>query len=127
MGYIRCKRSTGSCYAISIFIVPLRLINKKTIENFLEDYRINKYNASERDIEKLEKVKVAQWKYAAKKCGTNIWHHTGKDFRKTYHYDLYRAAEYILKQWKYFDISYELNKKFERKKLKRKKLKRKIR
>ena len=94
MGYIGNRRSERSQDAIDNYELPLALINKDNIYEFLGEI--------EDDINKeeyifIEKLPIALWKFVAtEKCGASSWHHTGKYFRETDHYNLYDIVEKIL-------------------------------
>lgn len=94
MGYIGSKRSENSLKAIEDFEIPLSMLNKSMIEEFkdsLENIDI--------DIDDIDKrvfsLNVSLWKYAANSVGASSWHHTGKFYNQTDHYNLYSIAIYL--------------------------------
>lgn len=102
--YIGNKRSVRSQLAIENFELPLSLINKDVLDDFKEsimgfDDEINKdvFNFS-----------VSVWKKLAdKKVNPSSWHHTGKYYNRTNHYDLYKIALYLTEHFK--DVKNEYN------------------
>ena len=93
-GYVGAKRSVRSQEAIESFEVPISLINKALIEDFLNK---SKEEFSEEDLDYLRKSKVSKWKYIAQERITaSSWHHTSSYFNRTYHYDLNAIAEEML-------------------------------
>lgn len=90
-GYVGYSRSLRSQSAIESYEMPLSMIKKTEIENFLSDYE-EEFN--ENDFKFLEKLSVAKWKYVAKEhTGISSWHHTSSYFNETNHYDLLSVAE----------------------------------
>lgn len=93
-GYVGASRSIRSQEAIDSFEVPVSMINKSLIEDFLNE---SKEDFSKVDLNYLEKVSVSKWKYIAKeRVSASSWHHTSSYFNETNHYDLNTIAEKIL-------------------------------
>ncbi len=65
-------------------------ITRQTIADFLE-------NADQSMIGDLNALpaKVTIWKWAALQVGAASWHHTGKAYKKTAHYNLYQVVGYF--------------------------------
>lgn len=85
-GYVGSSRSVRSMEAIENFEIPLSMFNRDIIDEFIDENE---------EFENLKNLTVALWKYAAQANGRSSWHHTGKYFQETNHYDLYSTAEYI--------------------------------
>lgn len=93
-GYVGFSRSVRSERAISDFEVPLSMIKKDLLHEFL---RCNDgMGLEEEDISLLEKISVSRWRVIAKVVGASSWHHTGKLFKETDHYSLDLVAEKML-------------------------------
>lgn len=94
-GYVGFSRSVRSERAISDFEVPLSMIKKDLLHEFL---RCNDgVGLEEEDISLLEKISVSRWKAIAKEVvGASSWHHTGKLFKETDHYSLDLVAEKMI-------------------------------
>lgn len=82
-GYVGYSRSVRSEEAISRDEVPLSMINKSLMTEVIEEADIEKEQK-----EYLKTLSVSLWKQLAKQMGRTSWHHTGKHFNKTDHYDL---------------------------------------
>src|SRR5699024_12433704 len=92
-GYVGFSRSVRSKAAIEDFEMPLSLINKETIRDFLKEYQ----EEFKQELVFLEKLSVEKWKYIAKEhTSPASWHHTSSYFNKTDHYDLYDIANNII-------------------------------
>ncbi|MEG2379804.1 MAG: hypothetical protein RSB77_06235 [Bacilli bacterium] len=76
-GYIGASRSIRSENAINERIMPISLITKDEIEMLLNDFGIEN-----------TKISLSKFKEYTKRKATSEWHHTGKCFNKTTHYDL---------------------------------------
>ena len=93
-GYVGASRSVRSQEAIESYEVPVSMINRTLIEDFLNE---SEEYFSKADLNYLEKVSVSKWKYIAKeRILASSWHHTGSYFNETNHYDLNAIAEKIL-------------------------------
>ena len=119
-GYIGNSRSVRSYAAIEDFEVPLCMFKKDLFNEFLSSY--NSWNETNDyvlddieviddiypdDIEFLKHISVAEWKYIANICGASSWHHTGKYFAKTDHYNLLQLSIEILKRKGTFKEEYK--------------------
>lgn len=94
-GYVGAKRSVRSQSAIDSYEMPLSMISKDIIDDFLFEYG---EDYSEADYLLLKDLSVAKWKYVAKnRIFASSWHHTGSYFNETDHYDLREIAEKIVK------------------------------
>lgn len=103
-GYVGARRSVRSQKAVDSFEVPISMINKSLIEDFLSEYEDD---FSKADLNYLEKVSVTKWKYIAKERVTaSSWHHTSSYFNKTKHYNLNAVAEKILEIKETLDEEY---------------------
>lgn len=94
MGYIRQSRSVNSMEAIESYEVPVSMINKSLL-NDLQNEDLSCYDIDD----KVFKLSVSLWKFVAINHGASSWHHTGKYFSHTDHYDLYAIAEYITSEY----------------------------
>lgn len=104
-GYIGSSRSVRSQEAITNYEVPMTMINKNLIKEFLFN---NKILFSVDELEFLEKVSVAKWKYVAKiRVGATSWHHVGKFFNKVDHYNLLEVAQKIIDDRDNLDDEYK--------------------
>lgn len=93
-GYVGASRSVRSQEAVESYEVPISMINRKLIEDFLNE---SEEDFSKVDFNYLEKVSVSKWKYIAKdRVSASSWHHTSSYFNETNHYDLNVIAEKIL-------------------------------
>ncbi|MDQ7134589.1 hypothetical protein [Staphylococcus aureus] len=93
-GYIGFSRSKRSLNAIENYEVPMTLIKKDIINEFLKS---NPYEYTDDQLEILLKIPVNRWKFVAKECvKAASWHHTGKLYKKTYHFELDDIAQYLL-------------------------------
>lgn len=91
-GYSGYRRSIRSEEAINGYEVPLSMINKKLISEFLEDKK--EEEELNENIDFLTSVQVAKWKFVAKEIvKPSSWHHTGTYFNKTNHYSLLEVSE----------------------------------
>jgi hypothetical protein len=96
MGYIGAQRSTNSKIAIEHYEVPLSMITKNMIREYLDSDECQDHGFTPEQIETLRSMPVSTWKYAAKKFGCTSWHHTGSYYQRTNHYDLACVAEHML-------------------------------
>lgn len=93
-GYVGSSRSIRSNQAIDNYEVPLNMINKSLVKNFLKE---NNGNFTNEELEYLQHLSIAKWKYTAtQKTHSTSWHHTSSYFNKTNHYDLADIADTIL-------------------------------
>ena len=93
-GYIGNSRSVRSQEAINNYEVPISMINKSLVQEYLED---NPDEFSPLQIEKLRTYSIAKWRYVAKiRVFPSSWHHTSKMYNKTDHYCLETIAKYML-------------------------------
>src|SRR5690554_4486943 len=102
-GYVGHSRSVRSYNAIEGYEVPLTMIKRDLVDEFLEDNKEEFKN----DLEFLKSVSVAKWKYVAKTMPATSWHHTSKHFNKTNHYDLLEVAEEIIERKQTLDKDYK--------------------
>ena len=86
-GYVGYQRSVRSQMAIESFEMPLSMIKKDVIQEFIRQNE---------EYESLKKVPVIIWKYVAKMIGSDSWHHTSSYYNKTDHYSLFSIADYLL-------------------------------
>lgn len=91
-GYIGRRRSNNSLRAIEHFEMPLSMINKDVLIDLKEELKSGYYEEVD---DKIFDLSVSIWKYAAQELGSSSWHHTGKYFNQTDHYDLTSVAEYL--------------------------------
>lgn len=104
-GYIGSKRSVRSQNAIEDYEVPLTMINKSLIEEFLDE---NKDDFNSEDLIFLKKLKVTQWKYiASQRILPSSWHHTSSFFNKTDHYSLLYIAKKAIEIKDSIDLDFE--------------------
>lgn len=96
MGYIGAQRSTNSKIAIEHYELPLSMVTKDVIGEYLDSDECRECGFTPEQIETLRSTPVAMWKYAAKRFGHTSWHHTGAYYRKTKHYDLTSVADHLL-------------------------------
>lgn len=92
-GYVGYSRSVRSKEAIEDYEIPLTMIKKALIEEFLEEHRTD---FEENDYIFLSKLPVNRWKYISQKVEPTSWHHTGKYYNKTNHYKLVDIALKLL-------------------------------
>lgn len=85
-GYVGSSRSVRSRNAIKNYEMPLSMINRSIIQDLIDEYP---------EYESLRKVPVSIWKYASENDGASSWHHTGKYFNQTDHYDLLEIADML--------------------------------
>lgn len=117
MGYIGQSRSENSSNAIENFELPLSMINKGVLSDFEDELT---YGSDGYEIDsKVFNLPLSIWKFGANKVGYSSWHHTGKYFNRTYHYDLYMVAEYLTEHYDtirndYKDYKAELKKEKEK-------------
>lgn len=96
-GYIGASRSVRSQEAIESYEVPISMINKLLVTEFLKEIiKLYPETFTMEDVEYLKKVSVAKWKYIAQKTDASSWHHTGKYYTQTDHYSLCSIAEDII-------------------------------
>ena len=86
-GYIGWQRSVRSEHAVEKYEVPLSWI-KKDIINQAITVAQQRYSLSDKQVSALKSVPVYVWKEQK----PTSWHHTGKFFEKTYHYNLVEEA-----------------------------------
>ena len=86
-GYVGYQRSVRSQVAIESFEMPLSMIKKDVIQEFIRQND---------EYESLKKISVTIWKYVAKQIGSDSWHHTSSYYNKTDHYSLFSIADYLL-------------------------------
>lgn len=93
-GYVGASRSIRSQEAVTSYEVPISMINKSLVEDFLNEY---KDNFSKVELDFLKKVSISKWKYVAQeRINASSWHHTSSYFNKTNHYALTVVAEKLL-------------------------------
>lgn len=87
MGYIGERRSINSQDDIENYIVPKSLLTKSMITDFEKD----------NDIKDpiILNAPIYMWKLATNYITPASWHHTGKYYRKTYHYNMIELAVFI--------------------------------
>lgn len=100
-GYLNYSRSLRSQKAIDDYEVPISLINKTLIEDFMFE---NEFSDS--DEKYLSTLSISFWKFAAEKNGASSWHHTSKFFNETNHYNILNVANFILENKEYLKSSY---------------------
>lgn len=104
-GYIGASRSVRSQEAIKSYEVPLSWICTLRIESFLAEIEPD---VDEEDLSFLKKQSENVWKYLAKeKVGATSWHHTGKYYAKTDHYDMRYIAREILESRDSLEADYK--------------------
>lgn len=89
-GYVGYSRSVRSQAAIEDYEMPLSLITKARINEFIVDREEEYANIN------LEKEPVTKWKVVAKLVGPSSWHHTSNYFNKTDHYSLEDIADKMI-------------------------------
>ncbi|EGQ3597247.1 hypothetical protein KND94_001953 [Staphylococcus pseudintermedius] len=93
-GYIGFSRSVRSMHAIEDFEIPISLINKNIINEFLN---VNPFAYTDDELNRLLSIPLNRWKFVAEECiRPSSWHHTGKLYRATNHYSLNDIAQYLL-------------------------------
>ncbi|CAM4050482.1 hypothetical protein [Catellicoccus marimammalium] len=92
-GYVGSSRSVRSAEAIEEFEMPLSMIDKATIHDFIDEFEEDE---DYKGLDQLRDLSVTLWKYACKRAGNTSWHHTGKYFNRTNHYSLPYTAEWLL-------------------------------
>lgn len=103
-GYVGASRSVRSQEAVDSYEVPLSMINKSLIEDFLSEQE----DFSREDLSFLSKVSVSKWKYVAtEKMPASSWHHTSSYFNKTHHYCLRYISEELLEMKDTLDSDYK--------------------
>lgn len=103
-GYVGASRSVRSQEAVDFYEVPMSMINKSLIEDFLDEQE----DFSSDDFSFLSKLSVAKWKYIAnERVSASSWHHTSSYFNETYHYSLYAIAEKMLEIKDTLDSDYK--------------------
>lgn len=104
-GYVGDSRSVRSQEAIESYEVPISMINKALIDDFLFDYEDD---FSSETLKFLKTLTVAKWKYIAKeKVPASSWHHTSAYYNQTHHYDLHTIAEEIIRVKDTLDEDYK--------------------
>lgn len=86
-GYIGQKRSIHSQKAMDQLEVPQNQITRTTINQAIEIITQNK-----QEQQFLAKIPISYWKSQP----ATSWHHTGKYFQKTDHYNLIKIGQYFL-------------------------------
>ena len=79
MGYIGQSRSVNSAVAISDYELPIALISKSVIDEFISENE---------EFESVKGYPVAVWKFEASRIPATSWHHTGSYYARTNHYSL---------------------------------------
>lgn len=92
-GYIGSSRSARSQQSIESYEIPISMISKNIIEDFITE---NEDRFSEEEIFFLKKLSIAKWKYIMKTSAASSWHHTSSFFNKTNHYNLIDISKTIL-------------------------------
>ena len=93
-GYVGASRSVRSEEAIASYEVPLSMINRSLIEDYLDE---NKDDFTKDELDFLSKVALQKWKFIAKtRILASSWHHTSSYFNETKHYRLATIAEKLL-------------------------------
>lgn len=97
MAYIdEMLRSERSQEAIENFRVPDALINNETLNDFFANC-LSEGIIDAEDYIYLQRFKSGLWKYVARECtDTDEWHHFGRYYSKSKHYDLNTILIYIL-------------------------------
>lgn len=104
-GYVGYSRSARSQSAIDNYELPLSLIKKSVILDFIDDY--NEYK-------ELKHIPVAMWKYVAKSIGRSSWHHTSNRYNKTDHYSLDLIADELKDDYNKWETQYLKSKQIEK-------------
>lgn len=104
-GYVGYSRSERSQNAIDNYELPLSLIKKSVIQDFIDDY--NEYK-------ELKHIPVAMWKYVAKTIGSSSWHHTSNRYNKTDHYSLNLIADELKDDYNKWETQYLKSKQIEK-------------
>jgi hypothetical protein len=104
-GYIGRSRSVRSQRAIDSYEVPLSMINKSLIEEYLDEIEVAEELSAD-DINYLRALTISRWKFGAKRNGAASWHHTSKFYNETLHYSLDEIADYILNDREWFEEAY---------------------
>lgn len=101
-GYNGFSRSNNSRDAINGFEMPISMINKNIIQNWLET-DAGYCDFTDKQLETLKKTKVSRWKQMVKShfVQPSVWHHTSSWYNKTDHYRLEDVAEAILEHADY--------------------------
>lgn len=93
-GYNGFSRSVRSYRAIKNYEVPLSMITKDLIQNYLNE---NNDFLKKDEIDVIKKISISKVKFVAKNIvRESSWHHTGQYFNKTNHYSLDIIIEKIL-------------------------------
>ncbi|MFW6024885.1 MAG: hypothetical protein ACOCRX_00940 [Candidatus Woesearchaeota archaeon] len=93
-GYVGSSRSVRSKDAINDYEVPISMIKKGLIKEFLNECD----DFTDDEVKLLSNIATTKWKYVAKKIAKpSSWHHTSSFFNETNHYDLRAVARKILK------------------------------
>lgn len=105
-GYVGTSRSVRSQRAIASYEVPITMINKSLVESFLgNDEFVEDF--SNEDLAYLKTITISKWKYIAKeRMWESSWHHTGKYFQETDHYNLIEIAEKLIELKNVLDEDY---------------------
>lgn len=103
-GYVGARRSVRSQEAVASYEIPISMINKKIIEDFLTD---NESEFSDEELQFLKKLSVAKWKYIMKTSAASSWHHTSSFFNKTNHYNLIEISKTILESKEIINDDYK--------------------
>ncbi|MFA5448849.1 MAG: hypothetical protein WC292_00185 [Clostridia bacterium] len=103
-GYVGASRSVRSQEAVDSYEVPMSMIKKALIEDFLDEQD----DFTSEDINFLSKVSVAKWKYvASERMSVSSWHHTSSYFNETYHYSLCSISDKLLEIKDTLDTDYK--------------------
>lgn len=97
-GYVGSGRSVRSRMAIDDFEVPLSMITKSEVSQFIYENQ---------EYAELSNLKISLWKYTAGIVGASSWHHTGKYFAKTDHYSIIEIADYLKKNISTIETDYK--------------------
>lgn len=106
-GYVGKSRSKRSAAAIDNYIVPVSMINKALINDFLDYLESNigkpwrrkglkNIKITKNHIDYLRKCKISLWKAVAKTLKPTEWHHTSRYYNKTNHYYLKEVASVLV-------------------------------
>lgn len=92
-GYHGMSRSVRSHEAIQEFEMPLSMIDRQAVDNYIKK---SHSLFTEAEIEMLREAPVSVWRYVAKTTTPTSWHHTGSKFAETNHYSLDVIADEII-------------------------------
>lgn len=104
-GYVGHSRSVRSEQAIESHEIPLSMMNRVRIDDFLREHK-DMFNDD--SYEFLSELSVFKWKFVAEKLeGRSSWHHTSSYFNETNHYDLLQVAYKGLEEREDLDVLYK--------------------